>query len=71
MKILLPIGILVVAVIGVLLGLWKIDTFGLAFILIGSYLVLRAGLWKILGLVMMAFGVALWLDYIGISGAGL
>jgi hypothetical protein len=68
MKWLIPVAVVLVALIGVVLGLWKIDTFGLIFMATGSYVILRPGLWLFLGVALIGFGVALWFDWISISG---
>lgn len=68
MKWILPVVIVAGALVGVLLGFWKIDTYGLIFLAVGSYFILRPGLWKFVGIGMIVFGLALWFDWIGISG---
>lgn len=68
MKWLIPVAVVSVALIGVVLGFWKLDTFGLVFLAVGSYLVVRPGLWLYVGVASIGFGVALWLDWISISG---
>ena len=68
-------GIIVVilvalAMVGVLAGLWKIDMFGLVAICAGAFIMMLffPNPWAFLpGLALIALGLLLWFDVIGVS----
>jgi len=66
--------VLVVALAGPLLGLFKIDTYGLIFIVGGLamffYPMIQALYFRAVAVVLVLIGLLLWMDVISISGAG-
>ena len=61
-----------VAFVGVFLGLWKIDTFGLMAILAGVFVLVSKSIFpyfKIVGFALIGIGLLLWFDVIAVSGA--
>ena len=69
-RLLIPVMVVAVALVGVLLGLWKIDTLGLGCLAIGSFFVFGHGYWKFFGFGLIIIGIALWLDWINLSIGG-
>ena len=66
-EILAAVLVVAIAVAGVLLGLWKIDTIGLILAAGGAAFMFRPGLWRVAGLVLIAGGILMWFDVIGVE----